>query len=116
MFGMGLGTVSKYLVLLGCVFVAFSQRRVLIGGNWKCNGKVDQVSSLIAMLNNAGSVPSNTEVVIASPSIHLASLKANLRKDIAISSEVKHLCPFSVYLFASCVGCWSKPRIRCLHW
>ncbi len=66
--------------------------RALIGGNWKCNGTVAQVKSMIEVLNNAGPFSANSEVVIAAPSIHLHRLQESLRKDIAIASEV------SIYL------------------
>jgi triosephosphate isomerase len=59
----------------------------LIGGNWKCNGTVAQINSMVDVLNKAGSFSANSEVVIAGPSIHLAAMKAAFRPDIAVAAE-----------------------------
>jgi triosephosphate isomerase (TIM) len=61
--------------------------KALIGGNWKCNGTVAQVESMIKMFNNAGPFSENSEVVIAVPSIHLSACKVNFRKEISVSSQ-----------------------------
>lgn len=61
--------------------------RALIGGNWKCNGTVAQVNEMIGVLNNCGTIPASSEVVIATPSIHLHTAKAKFRSDIATSSQ-----------------------------
>eukprot|EP01038_Epipyxis_sp_PR26KG_P006903 gene6903-9455_t len=62
-------------------------RRILIGGNWKCNGTIAEGKKIVDFLNNGGEFPSNAEVVIAVPSIHLTSIKAIIRPDVNISSE-----------------------------
>lgn len=62
-------------------------RRALIGGNWKCNGTVAQVKSLVETLNNAGEFPASSEVVIAVPAIHLKTCKETFREDIAVASQ-----------------------------
>ena len=62
--------------------------KALIGGNWKCNGTVAQIKSMIEVLNKAGPFSANSEVVIAAPSIHLGTCLQNFRKDIATSAEV----------------------------
>lgn len=85
------------------------QRRVLIGGNWKCNGTVAEVRTLVDRLNAAGAFPLSSEVfgiistfpafflsflipnrkvVIAVPSIHLLGVKASIREDIAVAAQV----------------------------
>jgi len=61
--------------------------KALIGGNWKCNGTVAQIKSMIGVLNAAGPFSPNSEVVIATPSIHLQTAKALFRSDIAVSAE-----------------------------
>lgn len=63
------------------------QRRVLIGGNWKCNGTVAEVRTLVDRLNAAGAFPLSSEVVIAVPSIHLLGVKASIREDIAVAAQ-----------------------------
>jgi triosephosphate isomerase (TIM) len=61
--------------------------RALIGGNWKCNGTVASVQSMISTLNAAGPFSSNSEVVIAGPALHLSQMKANFRSEIATAAE-----------------------------
>ena len=65
--------------------------RAVIGGNWKCNGTTASVKAMAEVLNNAGALSANSEVVIAAPALHLAALKSYLRKDIAVSAEVSTL-------------------------
>ena len=61
--------------------------RALIGGNWKCNGTVKSVQDMIGVLNAAGPLSANSEVVIATPAIHLQAAKAAFRPEIAVSAE-----------------------------
>jgi triosephosphate isomerase len=61
--------------------------KALIGGNWKCNGTMSQIKSMVEVLNAAGPFSPNSEVVIAVPSIHLHQVKANFRSDIATASQ-----------------------------
>lgn len=61
--------------------------KALIGGNWKCNGTIAQVQSMINVLNNAGPFSANSEVVIATPTLHLNHCNANFRKDIAAAAQ-----------------------------
>eukprot|EP00286_Rhodomonas_abbreviata_P002824 CAMPEP_0181345974 /NCGR_PEP_ID=MMETSP1101-20121128/33060_1 /TAXON_ID=46948 /ORGANISM="Rhodomonas abbreviata, Strain Caron Lab Isolate" /LENGTH=135 /DNA_ID=CAMNT_0023458015 /DNA_START=21 /DNA_END=424 /DNA_ORIENTATION=- len=61
--------------------------KALIGGNWKCNGTAASIRSMAEVLNNAGSFSTNSEVVIAAPSVHLTTLKSIMRPDISISAE-----------------------------
>ena len=58
-----------------------------LGGNWKCNGTVSQIKSMVDVLNAAGTFSANSEVVIAGPAIHLAEMKRTFRPDIATCSE-----------------------------
>ena len=61
--------------------------KALIGGNWKCNGTVESVKSMINVLNNAGPFSPNSEVVIAAPAIHINTCKTTFRPDIAVAAE-----------------------------
>jgi triosephosphate isomerase len=38
--------------------------KALIGGNWKCNGTVAQIKSMVDVLNKAGPFSANSEVFI----------------------------------------------------
>jgi len=60
---------------------------MLIGGNWKCNGTRTEVAKIIKTLNEGGEYPSNAEVVVAIPSIHLTSALSSFRGDIAVASQ-----------------------------
>ncbi len=66
---------------------SFEGKKVVIGGNWKCNGTAAQVDSLIASLNGVGDIPINAEVVIAAPSLFLRHCREHLRSDIHTSSQ-----------------------------
>jgi triosephosphate isomerase len=72
--------------------------KALIGGNWKCNGTVASVKQLVDTLNNAGSFSANSEVVIAAPSIHLSAVKAAIRTDISIASQVSKMSLISFHI------------------
>jgi len=62
-------------------------KRNLIGGNWKCNGKVDEVKKIVDMFNAAGLLPIENEIVIAVPSIHTGYCKQTFRKEISVAAE-----------------------------
>jgi len=61
--------------------------KALIGGNWKCNGTVASVKSMVEVLNKAGQFSANSEVVIAAPTIHLQVMKNLMRPDVAVAAE-----------------------------
>lgn len=48
--------------------------KFFVGGNWKCNETVAEVQQLVEELN-AGTVPSDIEVVVAPTYIHLALVR-----------------------------------------
>jgi len=62
-------------------------KRMLIGGNWKCNGTIAEIDKIIRTLNLCGRIPLASEVVLAVPSIHIVSASKLLRKEIAVASE-----------------------------
>lgn len=59
----------------------------MIGGNWKCNGILEEQVERIKVLNEAGPIPSNTEVVLCAPYIHLPKLLESLRDDIEVGAQ-----------------------------
>lgn len=63
------------------------QRKYLIGGNWKCNGSVEKANSLIKMLNEAGPIPANVEVVVTPVLLHANLALTTLRSDIAVAAQ-----------------------------
>lgn len=62
-------------------------KRLLIGGNWKCNGTVSEVKKVVQILNDGGLYPLSSEVVIAVPAIHTNYCLSQFRKDIAVSAQ-----------------------------
>jgi len=64
-----------------------SERKYLIGGNWKCNGTTEQNAEVIKIFNEAGTIPSNVEVVICPSHPYLSSVKSGLRDDIKIGAQ-----------------------------
>ncbi|KAL7567543.1 hypothetical protein ACA910_000149 [Epithemia clementina (nom. ined.)] len=62
-------------------------RKYLIGGNWKCNGTLAANEELIKTFNEAGPIPSNCEVVVCAPFIHLPQLLTSLRDDVQVGAQ-----------------------------
>jgi triosephosphate isomerase len=63
------------------------ERRYLIAGNWKCNGTLAENKARVDMFNSAGPIPSNVDVAICCPSIHLPMLLASLRDDMDVGAQ-----------------------------
>lgn len=63
------------------------ERTYLIGGNWKCNGTSEENAALVKIFNEAGSIPSNVEVVVCPPFPYLSAVKSELRDDIKIGAQ-----------------------------
>ncbi|KAG7355746.1 triosephosphate isomerase [Nitzschia inconspicua] len=62
-------------------------RRYLIGGNWKCNGLYDENVERINVFNGAGAIPSNVDVVLCVPYIHIPMALSMLRDDIEVGAQ-----------------------------
>jgi len=62
-------------------------QKYLIGGNWKCNGSRASVEALVKLLNEGGAFPSNAEVVVSPPWLFIDYVLANIRADIAVSTQ-----------------------------
>lgn len=61
-------------------------RNFFVGGNWKMNGSLSQVDSLVEILNKA-SIPSNTEVVVAPPAIYIDRVRQAVKKEIEVAAQ-----------------------------
>lgn len=63
-------------------------RKFFVGGNWKCNGTVDDVEKIVATLN-AGDIPSTdvVEVVVSPPFVFLTTVKSELRSEIQVAAQ-----------------------------
>ncbi|XP_042512781.1 triosephosphate isomerase, cytosolic-like [Macadamia integrifolia] len=63
-------------------------RKFIVGGNWKCNGTIDEVKKIVSMLNEA-KVPSKdvVEVVVSPPFVFLPLVKSLLTPDIEVAAQ-----------------------------
>jgi triosephosphate isomerase len=61
-------------------------RKMIIGGNWKCNGTVQSIKTLVNdVLNKADFDSEKLEVVVCPISIHIASVKALLNDKVKVA-------------------------------
>eukprot|EP00252_Welwitschia_mirabilis_P014573 TRINITY_DN31_c0_g1_i3.p1 TRINITY_DN31_c0_g1~~TRINITY_DN31_c0_g1_i3.p1 ORF type:complete len:256 (-),score=59.07 TRINITY_DN31_c0_g1_i3:348-1115(-) len=63
-------------------------RKFFVGGNWKCNGTMEEVKKLVSILNSAD-VPSENvvEVVVSPPFVFLPTVKSLLHSDFAVGAQ-----------------------------
>ncbi|GMI55673.1 hypothetical protein ScalyP_jg11857 [Parmales sp. scaly parma] len=61
-------------------------RKFFIGGNWKCNGSVQQTSDMVSMLNQL-ELTSETEVVVCPSQVFIQKVKETLRSDVSVGSQ-----------------------------
>ena len=63
-------------------------RKFFVGGNWKCNGTLEEVKKIVGTLN-AAEVPSEdvVEVVVSPPFVFLSTVKSLLRSDFAVAAQ-----------------------------
>ncbi|KAI8089612.1 triosephosphate isomerase [Halteromyces radiatus] len=73
-----------------------SPRNFFIGGNWKMNGSVAQVKSLVEGLNKIN-VPAQTEVVVAPPALYIDRVRANLKKEIGVAAQNSYVKASGAY-------------------
>ncbi|KAG3118266.1 hypothetical protein PI124_g3483 [Phytophthora idaei] len=62
-------------------------RKYFIGGNWKCNGTRSSVRHLVGILNKTVVDPSQVDVIVAPPSLHLDQVQQLLQRDIAVCAQ-----------------------------
>lgn len=60
-------------------------RKMIVGGNWKCNLNKASAAALVEQLNAMDC--GKCEVVVAPVAIHIPMVQATLKKDIAISTQ-----------------------------
>jgi triosephosphate isomerase (TIM) len=65
-----------------------AQRKMIVGGNWKCNGTVQSIKDLVNdVLNKAEYDQNKIEVLVCPISIHIASVKALLKENIKVMAQ-----------------------------
>lgn len=71
-----------------------SKRKLVVGGNWKCNGTQASVSELVSGLNKAVKDSpeffDKVEVIVAPPLLHLAAVKTSLNPKIKVAAQNCH--------------------------
>eukprot|EP00698_Gefionella_okellyi_P015973 TRINITY_DN4541_c0_g1_i1.p1 TRINITY_DN4541_c0_g1~~TRINITY_DN4541_c0_g1_i1.p1 ORF type:complete len:250 (+),score=62.93 TRINITY_DN4541_c0_g1_i1:206-955(+) len=60
-------------------------RKFFVGGNWKCNGTRDSITSLTKILASADA--SQSEVVVAPSFVHMELVRSLIRADFAIAAQ-----------------------------
>ncbi|KAJ6755372.1 TRIOSEPHOSPHATE ISOMERASE [Salix purpurea] len=63
-------------------------RKFFIGGNWKCNGTLEEVKKIVSMLNEA-EIPSENvvEVFVSPPFVFLPLVESLLRPDFQVAAQ-----------------------------
>ena len=61
-------------------------RKFFVGGNWKCNGSVQQVNDLVSMLNQS-TLSTDTEVVVCPSQVYVQGVNDKLRSDVAVGAQ-----------------------------
>jgi glyceraldehyde 3-phosphate dehydrogenase len=61
-------------------------RKFFVGGNWKCNGSVQQVNDLVSMLNQS-TFTTETEVVVCPSQVYVQGVQEKLRTDISVGAQ-----------------------------
>jgi triosephosphate isomerase len=65
-----------------------AHKKLIVGGNWKCNGTVQSIKDLVNdVLNKAHFDESKVEVIVSPISIHIASVKALLKENIKVMAQ-----------------------------
>ncbi|THU46268.1 hypothetical protein C4D60_Mb09t03150 [Musa balbisiana] len=63
-------------------------RKFFVGGNWKCNGTVEQVKKIVTVLNEAEVPPEEVvDVVVSPPFVFLSLVKSLLRSDFQVAAQ-----------------------------
>jgi len=61
-------------------------RKFFVGGNWKCNGSVQQANDLISMLNQS-TLSTDTEVVVCPSQLYVQGVREKLREDVGVGAQ-----------------------------
>ncbi|KAG0477462.1 hypothetical protein HPP92_013904 [Vanilla planifolia] len=63
-------------------------RKFFVGGNWKCNGTVEEVKKIVATLNDGKVVEQDiVEVVVSPPFVFLPLVQSLLRSDFLVAAQ-----------------------------
>ncbi|XP_046547526.1 triosephosphate isomerase-like [Haliotis rubra] len=63
-----------------------SQRKFVVGGNWKMNGNKSSIDGIISFLN-AGPLDANTDVIVAPPAAYLDYVRSKVNANVAVAAQ-----------------------------
>ncbi|XP_041377877.1 triosephosphate isomerase-like [Gigantopelta aegis] len=63
-----------------------SQRKFVVGGNWKMNGDKQSIDGIIAFLNK-GPLNDDTDIIVAPPAVYLDYVRKGLSPKVAVSAQ-----------------------------
>ncbi|TNY18363.1 Triosephosphate isomerase [Rhodotorula diobovata] len=72
-------------------------RKLFVGGNFKMNGDLEQLTKLVHQFNEADVDVESAEVVIAPPALYILPLKELARKGISVAAQNAHQLPAGAY-------------------
>jgi triosephosphate isomerase len=65
-----------------------SVRKLMVGGNWKCNGNMAFAKSFpVDVLNKLKFDPKKVEVVVAPSSLHIATVQSVLKNNVSVALQ-----------------------------
>lgn len=71
-----------------------SKRKMVVGGNWKCNGSLSSLSELVAGLNAAVAASpeffDQVDVIVAPPMLHLAAVLTSISPKVKVAAQNCH--------------------------
>uniref|UniRef100_A0A7N0ZV40 Triosephosphate isomerase, cytosolic n=1 Tax=Kalanchoe fedtschenkoi TaxID=63787 RepID=A0A7N0ZV40_KALFE len=63
-------------------------RKFFVGGNWKCNGTIEEVKKIVKLLNQSQLPPPGVvEVVVSPPYVFLPLVQSELRPEIQVAAQ-----------------------------
>jgi triosephosphate isomerase len=73
-----------------------SSRQFFVGGNFKMNGTVEMIKSLVNQLNDAN-LSGKTEVVVAPPALYLLHVQEHLKAPAQVAAQNAYVCASGAY-------------------
>lgn len=80
-------------------------RKLMVGGNWKCNGNIAFAKSFPAeVLNNLKFDPKKVEVVVAPTALHISTVQSVLKNNVQVATQNLSLTGDGAYTGEFSVG------------
>jgi triosephosphate isomerase len=82
-----------------------SARRLMVGGNWKCNGNMSFAKTFpVDVLNKLTFDPKKVDVVVAPTALHLSTVQSILKNNVNVASQNLSLTGDGAYTGEFSVG------------